>query len=261
MKYSGERAHPNDSTFETDNEMQDKTIQHYKFAKKFISTGFVLDAGTALGFGVNELFPTTAEKIFAVEINKEAVKIATTKNKHKNLEFHIGDLTKLEFGNDYFSTTLCMEVIEHINKPETALDELARTLKKNGTLIISTPNKNAMKNEFTNAPNNPFHLFEFDKWELENFLLKKFSNVEIYYQDKVLLKKSIIKTILNFFIALDIFRVRAIMLNLFGMKIGKKFALTKAGKGDFSVKKFNKSDFKKNETPAFFIAVCKNKIN
>ena len=85
MKYSGERAHPNDSTFETDNEMQDKTIQHYKFAKKFISTGFVLDAGTALGFGVNELFPTTAEKIFAVEINKEAVKIATTKNKHKKL--------------------------------------------------------------------------------------------------------------------------------------------------------------------------------
>ncbi len=257
MKYSGERIYPSDPAFKKHTTMQSKHIYLYSFAKKFISRGLVLDAGCAAGFGTSHLLPTKAKKIIGLEIDKEAVKFAKQHYNDEKLMFEQGNLTNLRFGNNVFSTTICIDVIEHIKDPGKALKETVRVIKADGVLIISTPNKEAIKNQFTDTPNNPFHEFEFTLDEFFDFLSHDFDEVEMYYQDKVVKQSSNLKTIFNFFIALDVLKMRKFLLHFFGIGIGERFALTTACKGDFSIRRLKRSDFKDNELPAYFVAVCK----
>lgn len=51
----------------------------------------------------------------------------------------ISDITNIPVVNESFDHILCTEVLEHINRPELAIKEFARILKKNGTLILTAP--------------------------------------------------------------------------------------------------------------------------
>jgi len=57
-------------------------------------------------------------------------------------DFRQADLNapKLPFKDSSFDVILLIEVIEHVDNPSRLLDEIHRILKKNGTLIMSTPN-------------------------------------------------------------------------------------------------------------------------
>lgn len=46
----------------------------------------------------------------------------------------------LLFKDESFDSAVMLEVIEHLKNPEKAIKEIHRVLKKNGQIIISTPN-------------------------------------------------------------------------------------------------------------------------
>jgi len=50
-----------------------------------------------------------------------------------------GKAETLPFKSESFDTILCTEVLEHIENPFNALQEIYRVLKKNGTLILTVP--------------------------------------------------------------------------------------------------------------------------
>ena len=52
----------------------------------------------------------------------------------------IGSAENLPFANKSFDIVTMLEVIEHLDNPEKALKEIYRVLKRNGKVIISTPN-------------------------------------------------------------------------------------------------------------------------
>jgi len=54
--------------------------------------------------------------------------------------FFIDDKTKLPFKNDFFDLVIAGEIIEHIYDTDFFLREIYRLLKKDGFLLISTPN-------------------------------------------------------------------------------------------------------------------------
>jgi SAM-dependent methyltransferase len=57
-----------------------------------------------------------------------------------------GNLISLPFGTDTFATVLCLGVIEHFEHgPQAVLSELARVLRPEGSLIVTVPYANAMK--------------------------------------------------------------------------------------------------------------------
>ncbi|GAK57004.1 methyltransferase type 11 [Candidatus Vecturithrix granuli] len=56
-----------------------------------------------------------------------------------NVFFQQGDAEHLAFDNDTFDVVICSEVLEHLIKPQQALTEMRRVLKKDGTLILTTP--------------------------------------------------------------------------------------------------------------------------
>lgn len=47
---------------------------------------------------------------------------------------------KLPFNNGTFDYVIMLEVLEHVKSPQIAIEEIQRVLKKNGKLIVSTPN-------------------------------------------------------------------------------------------------------------------------
>ncbi|WP_417449436.1 class I SAM-dependent methyltransferase [Kordiimonas sp.] len=53
----------------------------------------------------------------------------------------IGDVTQTPFDDGSFDIIICDNVMEHIEKPEAFLDEVARLLKPGGIFLGKTPNK------------------------------------------------------------------------------------------------------------------------
>ena len=47
---------------------------------------------------------------------------------------------KLPFKKNYFDLIWCSEVIEHLDNPKKSLNDFRRILKKNGKMILTTPN-------------------------------------------------------------------------------------------------------------------------
>jgi SAM-dependent methyltransferase len=98
----------------------------------------MLDAG--FGSGVYSF--TLAEKlnsISAVDVEKKKIEYAKTVNYFKNITFQQMDLTSLTFEDSTFDFIICSEVLEHIKNHSVAFSELARVLKKGGTMLITVP--------------------------------------------------------------------------------------------------------------------------
>jgi SAM-dependent methyltransferase len=61
-------------------------------------------------------------------------------NRTGNSDVIIADINeKIPLVNDFADCVICTEVLEHIKKPQQALIEIYRILKKDGLLLITTP--------------------------------------------------------------------------------------------------------------------------
>lgn len=156
----------------------EKHLAVYEFTKKFINLqNIVLDNGCGTGYGAFLLAPFVS-KIIGTDISSDAICKAKQKYQHKNLCFEIMDAQNLKFANDNFDLICSFQVIEHIEKIDLYLNEMKRVIKPNGMIVISTPNKYTFATQ--EKIGNPFHIKEFYPEELQNFLLKYFSNVKMY---------------------------------------------------------------------------------
>lgn len=60
---------------------------------------------------------------------------------HRGADLEVGDASRLRFPAESFDKILCSEVIEHIPDADAAVGEMARVLRRGGTLVVSTPNR------------------------------------------------------------------------------------------------------------------------
>lgn len=97
----------------------------------------ILDIGCADGTFGSKLALRGAI-VYGVDVSPTAVSIARKKIK----EVYVTDLNsrKLPFNAETFDIVIASEVIEHLFNPENLLTESKKVLKKNGSLIITTPN-------------------------------------------------------------------------------------------------------------------------
>jgi SAM-dependent methyltransferase len=94
------------------------------------------------GFGSGAYSFTLAEKIksiIAVDVEKKKVEYARAVNYFKNISFQEMDLTGLKFEDSTFDFIICSEVLEHIKDHTAAFSELARVLRRGGTMLITVP--------------------------------------------------------------------------------------------------------------------------
>ncbi len=75
--------------------------------------------------------------VFAIDYSNEAIEIAKKKYKLKNLEYQCIDVNKIK---DDFDVIVSIGTLEHMNDPLKMLKFLKSLLKKNGKIIITSPN-------------------------------------------------------------------------------------------------------------------------
>lgn len=172
---------PPHATFQLGQEHQ----QRYKFAGKRIDYPTkVLDISCGDGYGSELLKKAGAKHVVGIDIDTIASKNAQSKH-GKYVEFVTGDAQKIPIKDKSFATITSFETYEHVQDPELFLSEVTRVLDEDGTLIISTPNRN-ISNPNTarqDTPNNPFHKFEVSPAEFLEDLKKHFGDVELFGQD------------------------------------------------------------------------------
>jgi ubiquinone/menaquinone biosynthesis C-methylase UbiE len=114
-------------------------------------------------------------------INKGQLIMSDITSRKSNSLFVLSDATSLPFRNDSFDLVTIFHVIEHIKNDKTVLKEIYRILKKNGTVLIVTPNANRFAKIYSfvlkivkrrpyRYPLNPDHVFEYGASGIENIM-------------------------------------------------------------------------------------------
>jgi 2-polyprenyl-3-methyl-5-hydroxy-6-metoxy-1,4-benzoquinol methylase len=96
----------------------------------------VLDAGCGEGFGLRSIL-AQRPRVVGMDYELEALQVA--KRLTAIGDFSVGDLRSLPFRANQFDLTICLEVLEHIERPEHALAELCRV--SGGWMLLSVPHE------------------------------------------------------------------------------------------------------------------------
>ena len=157
-----------------------KIINKFRHNKKIT----ILDAACGFGYGSKILQSKTHSNVIGVDLDPILVKYLTkTNKKNRKMKFIKSNIKSLPFSDCSIDYVVCFETIEHLEKTDgiRAIKEFKRVLKKNGMIIISSPNANLTKLIQRIFPkyNNLFHLHEYQPGELERILKKnKFAVME-----------------------------------------------------------------------------------
>ena len=102
--------------------------------------GLILDVGCGVG-QVAIKIAEEGSKCVGIDISPIAIKTATKDSKkNDNAFFMVASGYNLPFKQETFNTVGCFDILEHLENPERCLDEMTRVLKRNGTIVIASPN-------------------------------------------------------------------------------------------------------------------------
>jgi SAM-dependent methyltransferase len=86
-----------------------------------------------------------------------------------------GDACFLPIKDSTVDIVICSEIIEHLEQPHSMLEEIARVLKPNGKLVISTPNKESIFLQIQNLlPIPRFHDWKYVESHFQVYSPKEF---------------------------------------------------------------------------------------
>jgi 2-polyprenyl-3-methyl-5-hydroxy-6-metoxy-1,4-benzoquinol methylase len=162
-----------------------KLVKKYSFGKK------ILDIGCAQG-NIATLLAEQGFETIALDLNQNFLNYAKKKREFGNISYVCASALNIPFKANTFDAVVIGELIEHVAYPEKLLKEAKKVLKKEGALIITTPNSHIflgmlsgikpelfeeikdrnklVKRQF--GPAGKDHLFVFDKKSL-NALLER----------------------------------------------------------------------------------------
>ncbi len=191
-------------------------MNRYELAKKYLKNNFiVLDAACGTGYG-SEILAKQCSKVIGFEFSNHALQWAEENKAGKNLEYVQGDLNKiLPFKDEEFDAIVSFETLEHIENQENMLSEFKRILKKDGILILSSPDREIITGKAHTI--NHFHINELSKKEFIEKIQHYFHVEELYGQTRYIplsWKKKAIKRLAK----LDIFKLRRKVVRALGVK-------------------------------------------
>ena len=140
----------------------------------------VLDIASGEGFG-SALLARNAKCVIGVDIDQNTVRHAQHKYERlRNVSFVVGDARALPLESKSVDLIVSFETIEHIHEHQKMLDELLRVLRRDGAVIVSSPDKI----NYSDKPGfaNPFHVHELTHHQFVRLFKKSFRSVRIFRQ-------------------------------------------------------------------------------
>lgn len=141
-------------------------LKRWNLLLKWYKGGRIVDLGC-----LDSMVPVLAKgshpksEVWGLDHAKEA--IDEMQARYPTILYHAGDIYDTKFINQYFDYVVLGEVLEHLEKPEEAIKEALRILKRNGTLAISVPLNEAIE---PGAVDKDRHLWSFTLEDIKKLL-------------------------------------------------------------------------------------------
>lgn len=144
----------------------------------------ILDAGCGEGVVCNHINRSRkVSRFVGADLSLEALKAA--RNWNPSIHFIHASIYSFPLKNKSVDSSICLEVIEHLEKPEKALDELRRMTRN--SLIISVPNSILFRlaniASLKNLPRlgeDSDHIQRYTKGSFQSLLRRKFPKSEVH---------------------------------------------------------------------------------
>jgi methionine biosynthesis protein MetW len=106
-----------------------------------LPSGAVLDIGCGRGTLLAALRARTPQNVGGSYVGVDISEAAVGSTQARGFRAKVASLEHgLPFADEVFDTVIFGEVIEHLYDPDAALLEISRVLKRNGRLVLTTPN-------------------------------------------------------------------------------------------------------------------------
>lgn len=180
-----EKPDPKDySTLTTPMEIPVQREAYYLALNDYVSEGDkVLDVGMGLGYGLT-IMSIKAKEVAGVDVDKKSVDYCNDflfdRNPKLKKILHY-DGYHLPFKDNEYDVIVSIDVLEHVDRYDDFLQELARVAKK--YIIINTPNRRAENTNPDGSPKNYWHLREWSSDELKTIFKNNGFDFKFYYVD------------------------------------------------------------------------------
>ena len=142
----------------------------------------VIDIGCGDGFALKFLRKNFNYDFTGFDISPDTIRFA--KKLNPNVKFIQGDIHKMPFDNRSFDIVVNLQVLEHLENPEKAINEMKRVSKR--YCVLSVPREpffrlaNVARLKYLKTFGNyPDHIWQWSKRDFETILKKKFRKVNI----------------------------------------------------------------------------------
>lgn len=115
-----------------------------KYGPQPIENSTVIDIGCGYGWLLD--YFDQAEKVCGSDISNHALDLARKRNSNRDYKF--GDIQEKINFDLKFDLVLAINVIEHLTKPQQAINNISAALKQNGIAIVHMPTINNRFNKF-----------------------------------------------------------------------------------------------------------------
>ncbi len=155
-------------------------LHRYALVMDFIEDKTVLDIACGNGYG-SSLMSEKAAVVYGVDIDLETIENAKKEYPKENITFLTGSADKIPLLDQSVDVVVSFETIEHHDKHDEMMSEIKRVLKKEGLLVISTPDK-LYYTDYRKAFKNEFHVKELYKNEFTTLIANYYKNTLLLTQ-------------------------------------------------------------------------------
>jgi GT2 family glycosyltransferase/2-polyprenyl-3-methyl-5-hydroxy-6-metoxy-1,4-benzoquinol methylase/spore maturation protein CgeB len=152
--------------------------KRYTFARQFCRGKAVLDLGSGAGYGA-KILKRDAARVVGLDLDRPAQQFGNRVFADPGIRRIVGDIRSVGLKAHLFDVAVCFEAMEHVREHDALLGEIRRLLRPDGTLVISTPNKQ-IYGQPANA--NAYHVVMLDLDEFEQLLDRFYEEVRVYGQ-------------------------------------------------------------------------------
>lgn len=164
------------------NELYIHSAKRYLFASEQVQGMRVLDLGCGTGYGA-KILARQAQQVIAADVDAFPLRYGEQTYPDARIQrVHIAPISDkqgLPFETGSFDAVVSFEVIEHVpvEQMEAFFAEIARVLRPDGMVILSTPNKQV----YINYPD-PYHVSLMTLGEFRQLLESRFNSVQLFGQ-------------------------------------------------------------------------------
>ena len=164
------------------------TIEHlhrYASVLNLVRDKVVLDIACGEGYGSN-LMADYAKRVIGVDMADKVISDASQKYCKPNLGFVVGDAAQIPLPDNSVEVIISFETLEHHTKHQEMFKEIIRVLKRDGFMIMSSPDKESFLDHHCKGYVNIYHVKELTTQEFKSLVEGYFSNVTYYKQKTVI---------------------------------------------------------------------------